>query len=68
MCPDHDETMHKDGGMTRWKVAGLIATVVIVLSFPLYHLKMERRFSATEEPGEALSATFVGSLRCKDCH
>ena len=54
--------------MTRWKIIGLIATLVIVLSPPLYLLKVKysgraKRLSEAE-PG----ATFVGSKNCKSCH
>jgi len=54
--------------MRTWKLTGFIATLVIVLSFPIYYLKVERirtpEYGAEGEP----AATFVGSKKCKDCH
>ncbi|MGD1970668.1 MAG: multiheme c-type cytochrome [Desulfobacterales bacterium] len=51
--------------MTRWKITGLIATLVIILSIPAYLLK-EKHFlrSTASRP----VATFVGSQKCMDCH
>ena len=51
--------------MTRWKITGLIATLVIVLSIPAYILK-EKYFRRPSEPQPA--ATFSGSKKCMDCH
>ena len=51
--------------MTHWKIAGLIATLIIVLSVPAYMLK-EKYF---HRPTVARPvATFVGSKKCMDCH
>ena len=51
--------------MTHWKIAGLIATLIIVLSVPAYMLK-EKYF---RRPTVARPvATFVGSKKCMDCH
>jgi tetratricopeptide (TPR) repeat protein len=54
--------------MNSWNLTGFIATLVIVLSFPIYYLKVERsrttEYVAVGEP----AATFVGSKKCKDCH
>jgi len=54
--------------MKTWKLTGFIATLVIVLSFPIYYLKVER--SRTPEYGSVggPAATFTGSKKCKDCH
>ncbi len=54
--------------MKRWKITGFIATIVIILSIPLYFLKMN---FVTQRSGGIQSepvATFVGSRRCMDCH
>jgi Tfp pilus assembly protein PilF len=54
--------------MNSWKLTGFIATLVIVLSFPIYYLKVERsRTSELGLVGEP-AATFVGSKKCLDCH
>ena len=51
--------------MTRWKITGLIATLVIILSIPAYLLK-ETFFPRPPVPGPV--ATFAGSKKCMDCH
>jgi len=51
--------------MTRWKITGLIATLVIILSIPAYVLK-EKYFRRLPVPRS--DATFVGSKKCMDCH
>ena len=54
--------------MLHWKLTGIVATLVIILSIPLY-LFMEKNIVSV---GENLQAephsTFVGSLKCMDCH
>ncbi|UCG06836.1 MAG: tetratricopeptide repeat protein [Desulfobacterales bacterium] len=51
--------------MTRWKITGLIATLVIILSIPAYLLK-EIYFPRL--PVSRPAATFSGSKKCMDCH
>jgi tetratricopeptide (TPR) repeat protein len=51
--------------MTSWKITGLIATFVIVLSIPAYLLK-EKYFRRPSGPQPV--ATFVGNKKCMDCH
>jgi tetratricopeptide (TPR) repeat protein len=51
--------------MTNWKITGLIATLVIILSIPAYVLK-EKYFRSPPEPQTV--ATFAGSKKCMDCH
>jgi predicted CXXCH cytochrome family protein len=46
-----------------WKIAGLAATVVIVLSFPL-SLLLNMNAGATQEP----DAVFTGGRSCIECH
>ncbi len=50
-----------------WRIAGLTATLVIVLSFPGYVFK-ERYVRARASEPEAPVATFVGRDKCVDCH
>ena len=54
--------------MFRWKLIGIIATIVIILSFPLYLLKMKYIATLAGDLSEEGQATFVGSLKCRDCH
>jgi tetratricopeptide (TPR) repeat protein len=51
--------------MTSWKITGLIATLVIILSIPAYVLK-EKYFH--RPPASMPVATFVGGKKCMDCH
>ena len=51
--------------MARWKITGLIATLVIILSIPAYVLK-EKYFR--RPPASQPVATFAGSRKCMDCH
>ena len=55
-----------EAALHRWLMTGVIATSVIVLSFPLYLLRT--RADATDTPAEAGAATFVGRDRCVPCH
>ena len=54
--------------MRHWKVAGIIATIIIILSIPLYLHKTTylMPFSGSNQR-EPLPA-FVGSRKCMDCH
>jgi len=54
--------------MRSWKIAGFIATLVIVLSIPIYYFRVEKRSLAGDGKGEVRSATFAGSVKCKECH
>jgi len=51
--------------MKGWKITGLIATLVIVLSIPAYLLKVKY----TCKPADTKPvATFVGADKCRECH
>jgi tetratricopeptide (TPR) repeat protein len=54
--------------MRNWKIAGFIATLVIVLSIPIYYLGVEEPGAPVTGSGEQLPATFAGTLKCKECH
>lgn len=47
-----------------WRYTGILATVVVLLSIPLYL----SRGPAPVEKSEGASARFVGSQNCRDCH
>ena len=51
--------------MKSWKITGLIATLIIILSIPAYLLK-ETYFPRLPVP-EPIAA-FAGSKKCMDCH
>ncbi len=50
--------------LNNWELAGLIATIVIVLSIPAYLLKVE----LLKRPVIETPAEFVGGKKCKKCH
>ncbi|MEA3469613.1 MAG: tetratricopeptide repeat protein [Thermodesulfobacteriota bacterium] len=50
--------------MQRWKISGLIATLIIVLALPLYTFRQKGKHIAKEDP----EAVFVGSTACTKCH
>ncbi len=53
--------------MTTWKITGIVATLVIVLTIPLYVVQ-ERARQSDRQAQPAATATFVGSQACRDCH
>ena len=54
--------------MTNWKITGIIATIVIILSIPLYTLKTKYIRSLSDSLPSYQVSTFVGSKKCMDCH
>jgi predicted CXXCH cytochrome family protein len=54
--------------MMNWKITGLIATLVIVLTIPAYLLKVKYFARPYEPVGSERTAEFVGSKKCMDCH
>jgi len=54
--------------MRNWKIAGFLATLMIVLSIPLYYYKIEEAGVYQTGKVEERTATFAGSLKCKECH
>jgi tetratricopeptide (TPR) repeat protein len=59
--------MNKDS-MTNWKITGIIATLVIILSIPLYVAMEKKRPEPVANRGRDGGLVFVGSGKCKDCH
>ncbi|MEJ2168499.1 MAG: tetratricopeptide repeat protein, partial [Desulfobacterales bacterium] len=51
--------------MTRWKITGIVATLVIIFSIPAYLLK---ELYLPRPPVPRPAATFVGGRKCADCH
>jgi tetratricopeptide (TPR) repeat protein len=54
--------------MQGWKLSGVIATVVIVLSIPVYLLKITIIAPPKKKILAEPIAQFVGSKKCLDCH
>ena len=54
-------------GLRRWETVGVVATLAIVLSLPLYLFK--EKYLAGRAEGEAAPvAAYVGRDKCVDCH
>jgi len=51
--------------MQRWRIIGSIATLIIVLSLPIYALMQKSRQAI---PEQEQAANFVGSESCAKCH
>jgi tetratricopeptide (TPR) repeat protein len=51
--------------MQNWKITGIIATLVIVLSIPAYMIK---QLYFRKPAAAALPAAFVGGQKCAECH
>ncbi|MBW1635101.1 MAG: tetratricopeptide repeat protein [Deltaproteobacteria bacterium] len=51
--------------MRRWKIIGIIATLIIVVSLPLYGIKQKKNQSLENVVQEA---TFITSKACAKCH
>jgi Tfp pilus assembly protein PilF len=54
--------------MTNWKITGIIATAIIVLSVPLYILKVTYIRPSAERVQAELEYDFAGSKKCGECH
>ena len=54
--------------MLYWKLTGIVATLVIILSIPLYLIKAKSIQSTGRDLQAEIHPTFVGSLKCRDCH
>jgi len=54
--------------MTNWKIAGFTATIVIILSIPLYVVKQKYISIPLTHVYQKPISTFVGSKKCVDCH
>jgi tetratricopeptide (TPR) repeat protein len=56
-----------DDVLHRWKIAGLVASIVIVLAIPLY-VAMEMYARSARVPVADGAPEFVGRGQCIDCH
>jgi tetratricopeptide (TPR) repeat protein len=52
----------------RWRIAGIAATAVIVLSLPVYAVKEGRQRARWDAADLAPAFSFVGRERCAECH
>ena len=51
--------------MRNWKITGIMATLVIVLSIPAYMLRQQYYRRPVPSP---TPAAFVGGQKCAECH
>jgi hypothetical protein len=54
--------------LNAWRITGLVATLAIILTLPLYRFIEGRRAASPSGPAVDTTATFVGSQACRDCH
>ena len=54
--------------MKNWKITGIIATIIIVLSVPLYVLKATYLRPSADRLQTELAYNFAGSKKCGECH
>jgi tetratricopeptide (TPR) repeat protein len=54
--------------MRNWKITGIIATTVIILSVPLYILKATYIRPSSARVQAELEYNFAGSKKCGECH
>ncbi len=54
--------------MKRWQITGVIATIVIVLSIPLYIFRVEIVDRENAMDNQTKEAVFVGGDSCVSCH
>ena len=54
--------------MKNWKIAGFLATIIIIFSFPLHYLKEEYGRAPPSGVAPEPVGTFVGSKKCEACH
>ena len=53
---------------TAWKIAGVLATLAIVLILPLYHLNHQPSLTGSKDNSHGQASRFVGSEACRECH
>jgi len=54
--------------MKNWKITGIIATIIVILSVPLYILKATYLRPSADSVQPVPEYTFVGSKKCGECH
>lgn len=54
--------------MKAWKLTGLSATIIIILSVPLYLVKISYLSPPPYSNDSQVEYSFIGSQKCTDCH
>lgn len=65
-----EQINQNDGGRSEnnWIITGIIATLVIVLTIPLYVIINKNKAPSSRDRLQKLDALFSGSESCKECH
>lgn len=59
---------HPKDPLRTWKLAGITATLAIVLALPFYRVRETGMRTSAAAVNPAPAAAFVGSAACRDCH
>jgi hypothetical protein len=51
-----------------WKIIGIVATLVMICSIPLYLWRIDRQHAVVREMASPTPAAFAGSQKCAQCH
>ncbi|MGD9215253.1 MAG: multiheme c-type cytochrome [Desulfobacteraceae bacterium] len=51
-----------------WKIIGIVATLIIIATVPLYQWRIEHQRSIGNVAVKAVAPTFTGSQKCAECH
>ena len=62
------ENVTKENTLAYWKSAGVVATVVVIFSLPLYLIKERNLSDSSARTAGKPVAAFVGSAKCQSCH
>ncbi|MGD8252198.1 MAG: multiheme c-type cytochrome [Desulfobacterales bacterium] len=54
--------------MTSWKLTGIVATLLMVLSIPIYLYRTAQTGPSGGGPASETGLSFVGSGKCSECH
>jgi Tfp pilus assembly protein PilF len=63
-----DDFTINDTSRRRWEITGILATVVILLTVPLYVLKVKYVTNTADLITREPAASFVGREKCINCH
>jgi Tfp pilus assembly protein PilF len=62
------EDVTKKSTLAYWKTAGVVATVVVIFSLPLYFIRERNLSDSSARTAGKPAAAFVGSAKCQSCH
>ena len=62
------EDVTRESTLAYWKSAGVVATVVVIFSLPLYLIRERNLSDSSARTAGKPAAAFVGSAKCQSCH